>query len=538
MIISTQIETPSVPTSEMLLAKQVLEEVISQGVQEFCLCPGARNAPLVYPLVHSSQVRVYYWPEERSAAFFALGRIKATGRPAAVITTSGTAAGELLPAAMEAYYTGLPLVLITADRPRRFRGTGAPQSAEQVGLFHCYAHEMYDLANGDECRLDHWKRQGPIHLNVCFEEPKDSDCQMIRLEDSKRAKTPLFVHDFSPDERYLSFLQQARFPLVVIGAMPSSQHEAAIRYLLHLNAPIYAEGISGFREDPRLAHLRIKRIERIWSCAAQHAYPIDGILRLGGIPTVRLWRDLEHKAGEISVCSISEHPFSGLSCADVIHTSFAPFFAWAMTIKSPYEYPFTDWIQADQKAFQALLTLFQEEPLAEASLIHALSARIPRGSKVYLGNSLPIREWDQAATYAPQSFQMSCNRGVNGIDGQIATFLGYSSKEQDNWSILGDLTVLYDLAAPWITSQLSGINANVVLINNGGASIFAPMFAHPAFQNTHQLTFEPIAQFWKWRYEKWESIPNIISPSKGGRLIEVVPHSQSTERFLNRFKQI
>src|ERR1700722_12018383 len=153
MTSSMQMENLLSAPANTHLAKQVLEEIISQGVYEFCLCPGARNAPLIYPLVQSSQVRIYYWPEERSAAFFALGRIKATGRPVAVVTTSGTAAAEILPAAMEAYYTGLPLVLLTADRPRRFRGTGAPQAAEQVGLFSCYAHEMQDLAEEDECCL-------------------------------------------------------------------------------------------------------------------------------------------------------------------------------------------------------------------------------------------------------------------------------------------------------------------------------------------------------------------------------------------------
>lgn len=535
VFMTTNAQMDNTTTTNMQLAKKVLEEIISLGIDEFCLCPGARNAPLVYPLVHSSQVRIYYWPEERSAAFFALGRIKATGRPVAVVTTSGTAAAELLPAAMEAYYTGLPLVLITADRPRRFRGTGAPQSAEQVGLFSCYVHEMQDLADADECRLNHWKRRGPLHLNVCFEEPKDSDCQTIHLDPCQSLNECQWMDcDFFPDKRYLVFLQKTRFPLVVVGAIPLSQRETAIQYLLHLNAPVYAEGISGIREDPRLEHLQIARIERIWSFASQNDYPIDGILRLGGIPTVRLWRDLEHKVGEISVCSISEHPFSGLSCADVIHTPLSPFFAWAKTLKPLHHYAYAKWKKADQSAYQALLALFQEEPLAEASLIHRLSTQIPIGSKVYLGNSLPIREWDQAATYQYRDFQIGCNRGVNGIDGQMATFLGYCSAEQENWSILGDLTVLYDLIAPWITSQLSGMTANVVLINNGGAGIFARMFAHPAFQNTHQLTFEPLAQFWKWRYERWESIPTCVSSIQSGRLIELIPDPLSTERFFKR----
>lgn len=527
---------PKEIAANITLAKQLLEELISNGITEFCLCPGARNAPLVYPLVHSSQVQIYYWPEERSAAFFAIGRIKATGRPVAVVTTSGTAAGELLPAAMEAHYTGLPLVLVTADRPRRFRGTGAPQSAEQVGLFTHYVCETQDISEGEKCDLQNWKKASPIHLNICFEEPRDSDCQKIRLQDCEiRQKTFSNFGEFD-SESYLSFLQKSRFPLVIIGAMPAEAREAAIHFLLHLNAPVYAEAISGIREDLRLESLRIKQIEHIWKLSAEFDYPIDGVLRLGDIPTIRLWRDLEHKKGQISVCSVSEHPFSGLSWGGVIHTSLNSFFNFGQTIKVLHDYPFAKWKEKDQVAFQHLLNLFDEEPLAEASLVHALSSSIPLESKVYLGNSLPIREWDLGATYQCRNFHMGCNRGVNGIDGQIATFLGFSSSEQDNWAILGDLTVLYDLVAPWITSQLSAISANVVLINNQGAGIFSRMFAHSAFQNQHQLDFEPLAKFWGWRYEKWTSIPDIISPSKGGRLIELIPDQQSTERFLQRLK--
>lgn len=325
------IETATRSSQNAALAKQVLEELISQGVREFCLCPGARNAPLVYPLVHSDQVRIYYWPEERSAAFFALGRIKCTGKPAAVITTSGTAAAELLPAAMEAYYTGLPLVLITADRPRRFRGTGAPQSAEQVGLYTSYVHEMMDYAYGDVCSIQKWKREGPIHLNICFEEPDDKDCREIRLE----KKDPIqevtcgnCTPEFSPDGTYLSFLQHTQYPLVVVGALTHSVHEEAIQYLLNMGAPVYLEASSGIREEPRLSLLRIKCIEKVWKKSAENGYAIDGVLRIGGVPTARLWRDLENQEGKIKVCSVSALPFSGLSSAEVIYTDLAGFFAW------------------------------------------------------------------------------------------------------------------------------------------------------------------------------------------------------------------
>lgn len=138
-------------------ARDLIERVRGAGVTDFCICGGSRNAPLIAVVTGN----LYTFVDERSAAFFALGRIKRDERPVAVITTSGTAAAELLPAAVEAYYSGAPLVLITADRPARFRGTAAPQSIEQIGLFGVYAATDFDR----------WNRRMPLHINVEFDEP-------------------------------------------------------------------------------------------------------------------------------------------------------------------------------------------------------------------------------------------------------------------------------------------------------------------------------------------------------------------------------
>jgi 2-succinyl-5-enolpyruvyl-6-hydroxy-3-cyclohexene-1-carboxylate synthase len=119
--------------------------------------------------VVSLQAIKHFSYEERSAAFFALGRARASGRPVAIIT--GTAAGELLQATMEAFYTEDPLLLITADRPRRYRGTGAPQAAEQAGIFGVYAPFSQDLEHVDPCAITEWDWVDPAHLNVCIEDP-------------------------------------------------------------------------------------------------------------------------------------------------------------------------------------------------------------------------------------------------------------------------------------------------------------------------------------------------------------------------------
>jgi 2-succinyl-5-enolpyruvyl-6-hydroxy-3-cyclohexene-1-carboxylate synthase len=153
------------------LAQDILDQLAKVGVKELSICPGGRNAPFVPLLRDSKRFECYYCYEERSAAFFALGKAKIKERPAAVITTSGTAAGELLPATMEAYYSGVPLILITADRPRRFRGTAAPQTAEQVGIFGIYAPYSQDIAESEKCDFNYWNKASPAHINVCFEEP-------------------------------------------------------------------------------------------------------------------------------------------------------------------------------------------------------------------------------------------------------------------------------------------------------------------------------------------------------------------------------
>ena len=130
------------------------------GVRDFCVCAGSRNSPLL-AVLGSSDAKTYSFVDERSAAFFALGRAKRDGVPVAVVTTSGTAVAELLPAAIEAFYSTTPLVFVTADRPERYRGTGAPQCIDQVGIFGSYA----------EVTLENWTRTKPLHLNIEFDEP-------------------------------------------------------------------------------------------------------------------------------------------------------------------------------------------------------------------------------------------------------------------------------------------------------------------------------------------------------------------------------
>lgn len=139
-------------------ARRLVEQIRGLGASDFCACAGSRNSPLLAVL---GLTGVFSFVDERSAAFFALGRIKQSGSPVAVVTTSGTAVAELLPAVVEAHYSALPLLLITADRPARYRGSGAPQAIEQIGIFGSYAATS----------PDGWNRARPLHINIEFDEP-------------------------------------------------------------------------------------------------------------------------------------------------------------------------------------------------------------------------------------------------------------------------------------------------------------------------------------------------------------------------------
>lgn len=153
------------------MIEKLIQAIHQLGVRYVMIAPGARLVPLLEPIQQIGW-KSYWWVDERSAAFFALGLSRREKAPVVVVTTSGTAAGELLPAAMEAFYSTVPLILLTTDRPSRFRGSGAPQAAEQVRLFGHYTPCFFDLETSiDALSFDEWDQLSPLHINLCLEEP-------------------------------------------------------------------------------------------------------------------------------------------------------------------------------------------------------------------------------------------------------------------------------------------------------------------------------------------------------------------------------
>ena len=510
-------------SANQALASGVIDRLRAAGVRTFCVCPGGRNAPLLEVLdaMPAGRAEVLSFFDERSAAFFALGRARRDRSPVAVVTTSGTAAAELLPAMVEAYYSAVPVVAVTADRPRAHRGSGSPQAIEQLNIFGVYASISVDLEDPEE-PLALPALSAPAHVNVCFSEPLLggwSTDEGPSFDGVASGRRPV-GHG---DDRVLAargeavaeaaaFLAGARSPLVIAGGLPDAcDSREALRFCQALGAPVVAEASSGIRGD--LGPLAL----RSGDAAIQRGFAervFDSVIRLGDVPSFRVWRDLDLSL-PVPVLSVSRKPWRGLTRG--VHVQAPPgaplvpsdLAAWAgrNTIGSAGGHQPEHGFRRAQALFEwdcrmsdATDRCLVSHPESEPAIVRRLSETIPHGSFVYLGNSLPIREWNQFATTRDRGFTYGENRGANGIDGQAASFLGWAQPGVENWAIIGDLTALYDLSALWALRHVAGLLLRIVVINNGGGRIFKRMFSNERFQNRHAVGFEAWAAMWGAEY--------------------------------------
>jgi 2-succinyl-5-enolpyruvyl-6-hydroxy-3-cyclohexene-1-carboxylate synthase len=476
------------------LARNIVDWFLRCGGGELVLCAGARNLAIVAAATSARGIRAWNHPEERSAGFFALGRARAKGCPVAVVVTSGTAVAELLPAVVEAYYQGSPLVVISADRPARYRGTGAPQTIEQRGLFGPHAEFLGEWEAGSGGKLPlRRKIDGPVHLNVCFDEPiLDESAEEKEANAGGPSDAPPSGPCLDSPPAWDEFGADGRL-LVMVGVLAAAERPSVLGFLEKLGAPVWLEATSGLWGQPGLERLWVRNPSKLPGDGPTH------ILRLGGVPCDRLWRDLESRQ-EILVRSWSSRGWPGLArpCGNARCDL-------SLLGEMPVA-PQSNW-SSDACRLPAPTARIAG---SETRWFAELSRRIPDGSLVFLGNSLPIREWQAAADWRG-GLELHANRGANGIDGEISTFLGLAADHpHESWGIFGDLTTLYDLAGPWVLSRMPGHAIRIVVINNGGGAIFRELPAVRAADertrevvcNEHSIDFAGWAALWKLPYQR------------------------------------
>lgn len=517
------------------LSEKVIRVLAQQGVEDILLCAGARNSPLVVCLEKARNVSIYNFFEERSAGFFALSLAQRKNKPVAIVTTSGTAVAELIPAAVEATYSGTPLIFVTADRPRDYRGTGAPQAIDQVGIFFKYVETCKDIEFLDEdLDLSMWTRSAPIQINVCFNEPL-IDGDISTLDFALETKIQPTFASFESKQNIV--LEQ---PVVIATGLTIEQARLVAPQLAILGAPIYAEATSNLRNDLSLQNLFLKSGDAVVRKIFEKGF-CKSVLRIGGVPTLRFWRDLEEIFREVPVTSVSDLEWTGLARPSrqlVGLKNITKVKAnWTEDLRS-------NAFQLDQNRYNELCELLKKYPKSEASLISNLSQPV-EGKAFYIGNSLPIREWDLVCPFQRGPSLNMANRGANGIDGQVSSFLGMAKGETANseasmaecWAMVGDLTAMYDLSGLWASKFLSDTQLRLVVINNSGGMIFKNMFGKEIFLNQHEHEFSKWAAMWSWGYFKCTEIPTEMKLDHHS-IIEVVPDSSQTEAFNQELKKI
>ena len=466
-------------------AATFVDELAQQGVEYACVSPGSRSAPLAMALQRHPKISVFVQIDERSGSFFGLGIAKATGKPVAILCTSGTAAAEFHPAVVEAFYSRTPLIVMTADRPPELRDVGANQAIDQQRLYGSAVRWFFDpgppVEMPNAARL--WRRLaaravaeaaagGPVHLNLPFREPLVPPPGQVPSPEAefREAITSGLDRPSSDQVAALSrALATSRRPLVVAGEMRDGARIAPA--LGRLGVPVLAEPTSQLRRAETGA--AVESYEALLRAGWSLQHGPDLVIRLGGTPTSRVlnswlaaasaptflidpyrtWRDQDQVATSVVVCD----PQALLEAVPPVDRS-----SWR-----------DEWVDAGKKATAAIAATMVSTPLHEGHIVRALAAKLPEPANVFVGSSMPIRAVDSFWPYARAQQVFFGNRGASGIDGLVSTGLGVAaaSTPAPTVLLLGDLSLYHDMNGLWALRR-HGVRATIVVCDNNGGGVF------------------------------------------------------------------
>ena len=480
-------------------AATFVDELAAQGVEFACISPGSRSAPIAMALQRHPRIKVLVHIDERCGSFFAVGLGKATGKPAVVLSTSGTAAAEFHAAVIEAAYSRTPMIVLTADRPPELQGVGANQAIDQQHLYGSAARWFFDpgvpveLPNAP--RL--WRRlaaravaeaaAGPVHLNLPFREPLVPPPGQIPSAEAAPAQavtTGRLLPNQAQVASLASALQRAQHPLVVAGALRDGERLAPALHRLGL--PLLAEPTSQLRRVE--SGTAIESYEALLRAGWSLQHGPDLVIRIGATPTSRVlnrwlaaaaaptflldpdraWRDEDHVATNVLACD----PQPLLEALPVVERA-----GWR-----------EKWVGAGKRATAAIAATLVSTPLHEGHVVRALSARLPDPGQVFIGSSMPIRAADSFWPLVRPQQRFFANRGASGIDGLVSSGLGVATGRDPSPTVLllGDLSLYHDMNGLWAL-QRHGIRATLVVCDNNGGGVFNFL---P--QAEHQDVFEEI----------------------------------------------
>lgn len=550
--------------SNQQYARDLVRLLAAQGFTEWFYCPGSRDAPLGYVLnqwASSRRLELHVRIDERDAAFMALGATRA-GHPAVLVMTSGTAVGNALPAVMEAAHAGLPLLVLSADRPAALRGTGANQTTWQPGIFGDFVRFDADIQPGvtaaelqqavsaavASCRgvspsphratnEKHFPLPGPVHINASFIEPLAPPETIEAF--AARASASAIVSEDPLDPH-----QAPRGTLLIAGDLSDATYADLCEAVENAGIPVLAEPQTAWRRHPNAVRGYAKAAGTTLSAVVEHN--LERVI-VAGRPTLTRPITRLVTRRDIPVETVGA-PGTTVNLADNIARQWtdAPTLACELAKAAkpaPHSTPHRPaakapqswlkmWRVAGENAVAALSGDWGFHSAAQAIWDSTMTA--PEPVDLYLGASLTIRVFDAVArNYAPN--RVFTNRGLAGIDGTIASAWGAAlAQRQPMRLVFGDVSFFHDLGALSHGRTEEVPNLQVIVINNGGGRIFGGLEHGAAPADTFTRMFLTpqvgdicgLARAADWQAESVDSLEGLISalsqPVQGLSLLEVV----------------
>jgi 2-succinyl-5-enolpyruvyl-6-hydroxy-3-cyclohexene-1-carboxylate synthase len=500
-----------------------VEELYRCGMRHAVTSPGSRNAPLALTLAAQEGVKAVSVVDERSAGFVALGMAKASGRPVAVTSTSGTAAANLHPAVVEAHEARVPLIVLTADRPPELREVGAGQAIDQIKLYGTAAKWFVEVGTHDpgrETAIHHralacrayWTaaggRPGPVHLNFPLREPlaptpPPDDAPLDPTDWAGRPDgspwTEVREHASAPhaDDVHQVAERIAAEPRGLIVCGPSTARVADVAALLAAEAgwPLLAEPTSGTRcgdhdRSHVVAHYDV--LLRIEEFAEPNRPGL--VLRVGDMPTSKPLRAFVAESSQIAVDPHGAWHEPTRTAELVLQSAAEPTLdALASAVEMRSVQRDAEWLQGWRRADVAAWAKVEAAPDDfEGKVLAALEPELPDEAVVWVSSSMPIRDVEAYFPQSPKPLRFLANRGANGIDGVVSSALGAAiATGLPTWVLIGELALQHD-AGGLFAARRAGVPLQIVCINNGGGGIFdfLPVAEHadPAAYETHIAT--------------------------------------------------
>jgi 2-succinyl-5-enolpyruvyl-6-hydroxy-3-cyclohexene-1-carboxylate synthase len=577
-------------------ARLLIDSFVRAGVRDAIISPGSRSTPFTIAALEHGGLRSFSALDERSGAHYALGQARASLRPSLLICTSGSAAANYFPAVIEASESGIPLIVLSADRPPELHGCGANQTTDQIGLYGKHVRFFANLGEPQDDALclravrrtvaqalaeASGVKPGPVHINAQARKPLEpiaaSDALRARVDAILAEPLTQLIRTRSLDPGLLEHvpasvidsvaeaLDASDRPLVLCG--PADVRNAmfvdALNELAERSgALVLAETSSQFRCSAQTSALG--GFDTIWqtergrsSCAP------DFVLQLGATPISRGWEKIcsTHRIPRIVV-----HPWAwpdpSSDAAAIVHADIGSVLVGLA--RRTYRTARRDeafvarFQRAESEVWNAAAAIIDEagDGLTEAGVAQTLLEAVPSPSALVLGNSLPIRDVDTWTRPNHKSLRVHSQRGVSGIDGVVSGAAGVASTANAVTTLLiGDVSFLHDLNGLQLASRSSGPMV-IVVINNGGGRIFEQLpIARdgkeswlPYFTTPHGADLESAATVYGCEFRRADTITGFqraleAAYAQGGcTVVEAVvpPHSalEQSRELLGRVERM